>query len=146
MPRRTCRIALSLVALAGIFAPPAAAQSRVEMFVDVPAPNATVPVPFVVAGWALDTAAPTGSGVDAVHVWAFPYIGSALGTPVFLGGATLGVSRPDVGLVFGPNFATAGFQLVVPQSLPAGAYTLRALRIRPRPNSLSRPSMFRSLL
>ena len=100
----------------------ATAQPAVRMFVDSPAANATVPASFVVAGWAFDQAAPSGPGVDYVDVWAFPGVG---GDPVFLGSASLGVSRPDLTAAYGAQFATAGFGLAVPPMLPAGSYTLR---------------------
>ena len=48
--------------------------------------------PLEVRGWAVDGSATSGTGVDAVHVWAYP----AAGNPVFLGAATYGLSRPDV--------------------------------------------------
>jgi hypothetical protein len=106
---------------------PAAAQPAVQMFVDSPGANAIVPASFVVAGWAFDPAAPSGSGIDYVDVWAFPAVG---GSPVYLGGASLGVSRPDLTPGYGVQFATAGFGLAVPPMLPAGAYTLRVFAHR----------------
>ena len=42
--------------------------------------------PLEVCGWAVDGAATSGTGMDAVHVWAYP----AAGNPVFLGVATYG--------------------------------------------------------
>ena len=46
----------------------------------------------------VDGAASNGTGVDAVDVWAFSAAGVA---PRFLGSASYGLSRPDVGSVFG---------------------------------------------
>src|SRR4051812_46205432 len=63
------------------------------MAVDAPLLNATVAGPFIVSGWVLDQSAATGTGIDAVHVWAFP----ATGSPTFVGAAAMGDSRPDVG-------------------------------------------------
>ncbi len=120
---------VSCVGLAlGAFGASAGAQpaSTITAFIDIPSHNATLPVPFVVAGWAIDAASINGTGVDAVHVWAYPYIGSDLGTPRFLGAATLGIPRPDVAQRFGPQFGSAGFQLVVPRTAPAGAYLIVA--------------------
>jgi hypothetical protein len=94
--------------------------SSVQMAVDAPAQGATVFASFVVAGWALDGAAITGSGIDAVHIWAYPSSGAA---PSFAGAATLGHSRPDVAAAFGPQFATAGYALAV-ENLAPGSYTL----------------------
>jgi hypothetical protein len=82
-------------------------------------PGAEVPRNFVVSGWAIDPAAVTGSGVDAVHVWAFPVAG---GAPQFVGVAAPTL-RPDVAGIFGPQFAGAGF-LLTNATLPAGTYDL----------------------
>jgi hypothetical protein len=101
---------------------PAAAQSSVRIFADLPAADGSVVVPFAVTGWALDRNAASGTGVDAVHVWAFPAGG---GSAVFVGGATLNGNRPDVAQAFGSQFAGSGFGLTVTRQLPAGAYTLR---------------------
>lgn len=59
--------------------------------------------------------------VDAVHVWAFPKDGSA---PIFLGAATLGIERPGVGAIHGPQFTFSGFNLIVNTPLPAANYSL----------------------
>ena len=56
--------------------------------------------PMQVSGWAVDGAATSGTGMDAVHVYAHP----AAGSPVFLGAATYGVSRPDIGASLGSRF------------------------------------------
>jgi len=85
--------------------------------VDLPASNAIVGTSFTVAGWAIDRAAPAGTGVSAVHVYAFA-AGSS--TPIFLGVATLGIARPDVGAVFGSPFTPSGYSLTA--SLPPGTY------------------------
>jgi uncharacterized repeat protein (TIGR03803 family) len=70
----------------------------------------TVGHSFAVGGWAIDRAAVSGTGVDAVHVYAYPSPGSSM-TPVFLGIATYGASRPEVGSRFGPQFTNSGFTL-----------------------------------
>ena len=88
------------------------------MSLDAPSNGATVSVPFAVGGWALDLAATGGTtGVDAVHVWAFPTSGAA---PIFVG-ADYGRARPDVGAVFGPSFTNSGFHLQV-TNMPPGTY------------------------
>ena len=88
------------------------------MSLDTPSDGATVSVPFAVGGWALDLAATGGTtGVDAVHVWAFPTSGAA---PIFVG-ADYGRARPDVGAVFGPSFTNSGFHLQV-TNMPPGTY------------------------
>src|SRR6185369_8452687 len=58
--------------------------------IDAPVAGAIGQV-FNVSGWAIDTGAPAGGGVDAVHVWAFPQNG---GAPVFVGVASYGGARP----------------------------------------------------
>ena len=101
--------------------PVVAPQALPYMSMDVPAPNATVTGQIVVGGWALDFAAPTGTGVDAIHVWAVPADGSAA---IFVGVATYGISRPDVGAGFGSRFTASGYQ--VSATLPPGRYTIAA--------------------
>ena len=91
------------------------------MAVDAPSPNAIVAAPFVVGGWAMDSAATTGTGIDTVHVWATPVSGA----PVFLGAATMGGARPDVGAVYGARFNNSGFNLTVTTVLAPGTYMLQ---------------------
>ena len=93
------------------------------MSVDGPARRTTVSQPFTINGWALNMSAlpGTGSGIDAVHVWAFPPSGPA----VFVGAAQLGSSRPDVGAAFGTQFTNSGWQLTG-RGLAPGVYTLSA--------------------
>jgi WD40 repeat protein len=87
--------------------------------IDSPAPGTTAS-PFVVAGWAIDQAAASGTGIDLVHVWAFPVEG---GAPLFAGAAEYGGARRDIGALFGERFAAAGYSLHV-NSLPSGSYDL----------------------
>jgi hypothetical protein len=100
----------------------ATGESEVRMFVDSPRAGDSVANGPTVEGWALDPAAALGSGIDAVHVWArrADVAGSA---PVFLGAATLGVSRPDVAAAFGPQFNRAGYRLTA-ASLGTGRYEI----------------------
>ena len=93
------------------------AQARVTvagslplMALDVPAPGSTIGPAFHVGGWAIDRAASSGTGVDTIHVWAFPNPGSGQ-APIFLGVAAYGGSRPDVGGIFGSQFTNSGFNL-----------------------------------
>jgi hypothetical protein len=72
-----------------------------------------------VAGWALDPNTTSGSGVDAVHVWAYPAAG---GNPVFVGVATLGFARPDVAAIVGPSGVASGYGLI--GTLPRGTWDL----------------------
>ncbi len=89
------------------------------MAINTPGDRETVPERFLVAGWALDRAAATGSGIDAIHVYAFPDEGPA----VFLGVARLGVPRSDVANVFGAPFRDSGYELMV-SGLPHGHYRI----------------------
>ena len=101
----------------GVFVATAAPVNR--MAIDTPAHGAVVHGPFYLAGWAFDEH-PSAAGLDAIHVWAFPVAG---GSPVFAGVASLGVSRPDVGAIYGAQYANAGFQVVV-AGLAPGVYDL----------------------
>jgi glucose/arabinose dehydrogenase len=71
-----------------------------------------------VGGWALDAAAPAGTGVDAIHVWATPAAG---GSFIFLGATTTFGDRADVGAVFGARFIPSGFTFGV-NSPPPGVW------------------------
>jgi hypothetical protein len=78
--------------------------------------------PFIVAGWAADLDSTTGSGVAAVHVWAYPV--NDKGTwdaPEFLGGADYGNARPDVAAVYGDRLLNSGYGLIV-RGLAPGTY------------------------
>jgi hypothetical protein len=74
--------------------------------------------PFVLAGWAADLTAGSGTGIAAVHAWAYPLAG---GPPVFLGATAYGGRRPDVAAVHGDQFEASGFGLPV-QGLVPGHY------------------------
>jgi alpha-tubulin suppressor-like RCC1 family protein len=100
---------------------PATAASNPAMALDFPANATNVPVTFSVAGWAIDLGAPSGTGVDAIHVWAYP----SAGPPVFLGVAAYGSARGDIGAAFGAQFTSSGFGLTV-SGLTPGAYTVTA--------------------
>ncbi len=89
------------------------------MALDTPGDNTTRSQPFQVSGWAVDRAAATGTGVDAVVVYAFRLSGS--GTPTFASSAGLGGSRPDVGAIMGAQFANSGYSLTV-SGLTPGQY------------------------
>ena len=95
---------------------------NVLVAIDTPAPNQTVGQPFVVAGWAIDLAHPTESGVSALHVYAYPAGG---GPPVWVGAAVPSFNRLDVGNAFGSRFTPSGWGLTV-SGLAPGWYTLVA--------------------
>jgi hypothetical protein len=86
----------------------------------VPRMQQDVAQPFALGGWAIDPDAEQGTGVSGLHVWAYPLGG---GGPIFLGAATYGGARPDVGALHGERFRDSGFGLVV-QGLPSGNYDL----------------------
>jgi len=100
-------------------------QEPAQIQIDSLSNGATVRSPFRVSGWAIDITAPTGTGVDAVHVWAYPQQG---GSPMFVGIATLGGVRNDIGALFGSQFTNAGFDL--PAALADGSYKIVAYRHR----------------
>jgi hypothetical protein len=85
-----------------------------------------------VAGWAIEVGAATGTGVDAVHVWAYPSSG---GAPLLVGVASYGAARPDVGAIFGSRYTPSGFD--VTGSLPAGTYTIVAFAHSTTTNSFA---------
>jgi hypothetical protein len=89
--------------------------------IDAPA-SGPLTLPATIAGWVLDAAADGGTGIDAVHVWAYPADGSPA---IFAGAATYGLARPDVAAAFGGNpfFANSGYSLRL-QNLAPGKYTL----------------------
>jgi hypothetical protein len=89
-----------------------------QVVIDTPASQQDVAQPFLLAGWAVDLNAAQGTGVGAVHAWAYPLTG---GAPVFLGAAAYGGSRPDVAGVHGEGFEGSGFGLAV-QGLVPGHY------------------------
>jgi uncharacterized repeat protein (TIGR03803 family) len=89
------------------------------MAIDTPLPGQQLVQPFVIEGWAIDQdAAFPATGVDTVHVWAYPNPGSGA-APIFVGGAAYGSARPDVGRQFGHQFTNSGFSVLVQDLLPA---------------------------
>ena len=91
-----------------------------QVEIDTPRSQQDIGQPFVLAGWAADLDAATGTGIDTLHVWAYPLTG---GAPIFLGTPTLGGVRPDVAAVHGGQFRNAGFALTA-QGLTPGTYDL----------------------
>ena len=91
-----------------------------QVVIDVPRSQQDVAQPFVLAGWAADLNAASGTGIATLHVWAYPLTG---GPPVFLGATAYGGARPDVTALQGRQFETSGFELTV-QGLIPGNYDL----------------------
>jgi glucose/arabinose dehydrogenase len=87
--------------------------------IDAPSAGTTIAQPFDIGGWALDLRATSGTGVDAIHVYAYPASG---GPPVFVGFGSPS-SRPDVAAIFGSHFLNSGYNTTV-RALPTGTYTL----------------------
>jgi hypothetical protein len=85
--------------------------------VDGPATNSTVRSSFAITGWTLDRRATSGTGVDVLHVWAFPTSGAA---PIFLAEARSGQPRPDVATIYGSRYRASGFS--IPITLAPGTY------------------------
>ena len=88
--------------------PPPPGVSKPYTWIDTPINNQTVSGQFTLAGWAVDLAAPTGTGVDAIHVYGFK-----VGTTTKVGpGVPTIVSRPGVGAAFGAaRFSQSGYVL-----------------------------------
>jgi hypothetical protein len=74
----------------------------------------------IVAGWAADLDSSLDTGIDVIHVWAYPRNG---GDPIFVGQASYGGKRPDVAAIYGDRFLKSGFGLRV-TNLEPGDYTL----------------------
>lgn len=121
MPRvRTALLAVALPFLAATaWAQPG--PDPVLLVVDAPVAGATVRVPFLLSGWALDQTALTDSGIDVIHLWAYPVPG---GASVFLGTASLGGSRPDVAAAYGAQYRLSGFSASITADLPPGDYNI----------------------
>ena len=95
-------------------------QTNPILTVDAPAANSTVMHSFFLGGWAIDAASASGTGVNTIHVWAYPVSG---GSPVFVGVAPYGSDRADVGAAYGPQFTNSGFNMIV-NTLPSGTWDL----------------------
>ena len=104
-----------------ILAPKGSGHVGVQVAIDTPRSQQDVGQPFVLAGWAADLDAATDTGIDTLHVWAYPSTG---GAPVFLGTPALGGVRPDVAAVHGDQFSESGF------GFTAAGLPLRQLRSR----------------
>jgi hypothetical protein len=90
---------------------PGVPVSSPVMSLDAPRNASSISENVVIGGWAADLGAATGSGVDTVHVWAYPNPGSGQAA-FFVGAATLGIARPDVAAAYGlPRLSNSGFML-----------------------------------
>jgi hypothetical protein len=111
----------------------------VAVHLDTPTPGATVAGSFVMAGWAVDPLAQTGTGVIDLAVTIRRADGD--GGHHFSGVAVTGGRRPDVAAAFGDQFESAGFTLTVPP-LPSGTYDI-SVRPRTRRRTVAPESMVR---
>ena len=101
------------------------------MSIDLPSPEATIAdAGFAVAGWAIDRSieatSQSGTGVDALHVYAYPTPGRGA-PPIFLGFARLGAARPDVAAAYGARYGDSGYELIVDRAalgLVPGVYNI----------------------
>ena len=100
--------------------PKASGRVGSQIVIDTPARQQDVGQPFVLAGWAIDLDDAVGTGIDTLHVWAYPLAG---GDPMFIGAATYGGARPDVAALHGNRFKPSGYSLLV-QGLTPGNYDL----------------------
>lgn len=96
-------------------------QPNPAISIDYPTAGSVQTTSFKVLGWAADLGSSTGSGADAVHVWAWPTDGSS---PIPLGVTTPSIARSDVGSIYGSRFTNTGYSLDV--TLPPGGYMLAA--------------------
>jgi YD repeat-containing protein len=99
------------------------ATSQPAMVIDTPGMGWWVGQPFAIGGWAIDLGAPagTGTGVDIVHVHAI--VNGGAGAWTFLGAATYGGARPDVGAYYGSQFTNSGYGLTA-SGLAPGYYQI----------------------
>ncbi len=103
-----------------VLLPKASGRVGPQVVIDIPTRQQDVGQPFVIAGWAIDADEDVDTGVEAVHVWAYPLAG---GAPVFTGAAAYGGLRPDVGAQYGQRFSASGYSLTV-TGLRPGNYDL----------------------
>ena len=88
--------------------------------VDTPTEGATVSNGFSISGWAIDLGAATGTGVSSVQAYAY----RASGAPIYLGTATYGAARSDVGSIYGARFTNSGYSLQVHNLTPGASYQI----------------------
>ncbi len=103
-----------------VLQPKASGRVGSQIVIDTPTRQQDVGQPFAIAGWAIDLDDAVGTGIDTLHVWAYPLAG---GDPVFVGAATYGGARPDVAALHGTRFKSSGYSLTV-QGLTPGNYDL----------------------
>jgi hypothetical protein len=103
-----------------VIGPKASNLAGTQVVIETPSPGADVSQPVVLTGWAVDQEASSGTGVATLHVWAYPAAG---GPPTFVGVASTGGDRPDVGAILGERFRASGYGLAI-NNLTPGTYDL----------------------
>ncbi len=98
------------------------ATSAPTVTIDLPGSNAVLNRDLLVSGWSLDLASPSGTGVDTLHVYAYPNPGSGA-APYFLGVASYGTARQDLANANGARFLNTGYSLPV-SGLSPGVYDI----------------------
>jgi hypothetical protein len=102
------------------------------MSIDVPSAESTITAnSFGLSGWAIDTRAASGTGVDTIHVYAYRNPGTAQqSAAIFLGVATMGIARQDVANAYGggaSRYTNCGYVLQINRSalgLTPGVYNI----------------------
>jgi alpha-tubulin suppressor-like RCC1 family protein len=108
-----------------------------QTIIDVPTEGAAVGSPFYVGGWAADLDSAVDSGVNTVHVWAYPLDASGhRGDPIFLGPASYGGARPDVAALYGDRFGNSGYGIIV-DGLTPGTYDIAVFAFSTVTNSFT---------
>jgi YD repeat-containing protein len=122
--KETFTVLLSTATGAEVIAPAGQTVSIVDdelapvMWIEQPAEGALVKTPVYMSGWAIDENAPSGPGVDLIHIYATPSGGSA----AFVGAGTYGDPRSYIADYFGPQFLNSGW--IANVALAPGTYTL----------------------
>ena len=96
--------------------------SRPQVVIDTPTADSENSGDFIVAGWAVDPNATVGTGIDVIHLWAYPVSGQP---PIFLGATPLTGERPDVEQIYGERARQSGYGFRI-TALAPGTYDLAA--------------------
>jgi hypothetical protein len=114
-----------------------------QTVIDAPVSGATAGSPFFVGGWAADLDSTVGTGVNTVHVWAYPIDahGNRL-DPIFIGRAIYGGARPDVASVYGDRFGDSGYGIIV-NGLAPGTYDIAVFAFSTTVNNFTSATVVR---
>jgi hypothetical protein len=94
-----------------------------RVYIEDPTDAATLLQPFVIRGWAIDPSGTTGTGIDAVRVFATLLAPEPSRTD--LGSAEYGIARPELEEKYSHRFLHSGFELTA-RGLRPGNYILTA--------------------